>query len=324
MAVLMVSMAVFTPLDSAQIRDMLARYEVGDYVLHEGILEGVWNTNFHVFTTKSHMILTVFEERTNIDDLPFFFAYTDHLVGVGLSCPGPILTKSYERSTDIAGKKAALFPFFSGRSLTLAEITPEHCEDLGRYLARMHMAVADFKMVRMNDLSLSGWQKLADRTRARAGEVSPGLSEMIDRELLWLARHWPEMLPRGAAHLDMFPDNVFFDEGKVCAVIDFYFSATDMLAYDLAIAINAWCFDSSFCFREDCYRSLLQGYESLRPLTPAEQAAMPVLLRAASIRFLMTRLHDWVFHDPKNFIKPHDPMAYVERLRFHQQGRAAA
>ncbi|QQG37154.1 MAG: homoserine kinase [Micavibrio aeruginosavorus] len=317
-------MAVFTPLDSSQIRDLLALYQAGDYVSHEGILEGVWNTNFHVHTTKSHMILTVFEERTNVDDLPFFFAYTDHLVRMGLSCPGPILTNRYERSVEIAGKKAALFPFFNGRSLTLAQITPEHCEDLGRYLARMHLAVADFIVERANDMSLSGWQKLADKTRARADEVCPGLSVMVDQELSWLVQHWPEALPRGAVHLDLFPDNVFFDEGKVCAVIDFYFSATDMLAYDLAIAINAWCFDSSCLFRPDCYRALLQGYELLRPLTFAEREALPVLLRAASVRFLMTRLHDWLFHDPKNFVKPHDPMAYVERLRFHQQGNRSA
>lgn len=312
-------MAVFTPLDPSQIRALLTRYDAGDYVSHEGILEGVWNSNFHVYTSKSHMILTVFEARTNKDDLPFFFAYADHLVGMGISCPGPILTLSSESTVEVAGKAAALFPFFTGQSLPLAQIRPAHCADLGAYLARMHLAVADFTKVRANELSLGGWQQLADKTRARAEEVTSGLASVVDQELIWLAAHWPASLPQGAVHLDLFPDNVFFDNDKVCAVIDFYFSATDMLAYDLAIVINAWCFDGAFRFRRDCYQALLDGYQAIRPLTFAEVQALPVLLRGAAMRFLMTRLHDWVFHDPQSFVKPHDPLAYVARLRFHQQ-----
>lgn len=312
-------MAVFTPLDPLQIRNILTHYDVGDYVSHEGILEGVWNSNFHVYTSKSHMILTVFESRTNKDDLPFFFAYADHLVRMGISCPGPILTLSHENTVEVAGKTASLFPFFAGQALKLPQINVNHCADLGRYLARMHLAGADFSKERTNDLSLAGWQKLADKTRSRADEVCPGLSSLIDQELLWLSAHWPAVLPEGATHLDLFPDNVFFDDDKVCAVIDFYFSATDMLAYDLAIVINAWCFDGSCHFRADCYQALLQGYKAIRPLTVAEEQALPVLLRAAAMRFLMTRLHDWLFHDPQSFVKPHDPLAYVARLRFHQQ-----
>ncbi len=317
-------MAVFTPLDEAQIRNLLARYNVGDYVSHEGILDGVENSNFHVYTNRTHLVLTVFEDRTNVADLPFFFAYTDHLVGMGIPCPGPILTNAHEASVLAGEKRAALFPFLEGRSLTISELQAEHCADLGRFVARMHLAVGDFTMERENALSLAGWQRLADKIRDRADSVQAGLARMVDDELAWLAQHWPRYLPRGATHLDIFPDNVFFRDDKVSAIIDFYFSATDMLAYDLAIVINAWCFDKDFRFRADCYQALLAGYESIRALSPAEKDALPVLLRGASVRFLMTRLHDWVFHDSGSFVKPHDPLAYLARLQFHQTERLVA
>lgn len=318
-------MAVFTPLSEDQVRTILADYDVGDYASHEGILEGVENSNFRVQTTGgAQLVLTVFEHRTNVNDLPFFFAYTDHLVGMGIPCPGPILNKRHEASVVVEGKRAALFPFLAGQSLKIADLKPEHCEDLGKFVARMHLAVADFTMERENALSLSGWKKLADKTRGKADSVQSGLAPLIDDELSHLEQNWPKSLPRGAVHADIFPDNVFFRDDRVSAVIDFYFSATDMLAYDLAIVINAWCFDQDFKFRPDCYKALMSGYESIRPLSYYEKKAMPLLLRAASIRFLMTRLHDWVFHDPNSFVKPHDPLAYVARLKFHQAEKLAA
>jgi homoserine kinase type II len=317
-------MAVFTPLSEAQIRDILADYDVGDYDSHEGILEGVENSNFHVHTTKgAHLILTVFEGRTNVNDLPFFFAYTDHLMGMGIPCPGPILNNKSEASVLVNGKRAALFPFLNGKALKAPEIRAEHCEDLGRFVARMHLAVSDFRMERENALSLAGWKKLADKTRAKADTVQAGLALLIDEELSYLEQNWPQHLARGAIHADIFPDNVFFQDDKVSAIIDFYFSATDMLAYDLAIVINAWCFDQDFKFRPDCYEALMNGYQSIRSLSFSEQDALPLLLRAASIRILVTRLHDWVFHDPESFVKPHDPLAYVARLKFHQAKKLA-
>lgn len=313
-------MAVFTPLDEAQIRDVLAAYDAGDYVRHEGILEGVENTNFHVFTTRGHLILTMFESRTNVADLPFFFAFTDHLVRLGVPCPGPLMNHEHRSSVLVRGKHVALFPFLEGTAFKVAEITVDHCADVGRFVARLHLAVADFKRERDNPLSLAGWKKLADKTRCEADHVQPDLAQMIDDELAWLSLHWPHALPRGAVHADIFPDNVFFRDDKVSALIDFYFSATDMLAYDLAIVINAWCFDQDYQFRSDCYRALMDGYQSIRLLSTAEEEAMPVLLRGAAVRFLMTRLHDFLFHDPENFVKPHDPVAFIERLKFFQSG----
>ncbi|MFN3827937.1 MAG: homoserine kinase [Micavibrio sp.] len=313
-------MAVFTPLDSSQMQAVLALYDVGDYQGHEGILEGVENTNFKVSTTQGQYILTLFESRTNVADLPFFFAYTDHLVQKGISCPGPLTNCASQRQTDVSGRKAALFPFLSGKSLPVSALQDHHAYEVGQITARMHKAVADFKGQRENPLSLAGWQKLADKTRDRAGEVVSGLASVIDEELSWLADRWPHNLPAGAVHLDIFPDNVFFQDDRLSAVIDFYFSATDYLAYDLAIVINAWCFDESYAFKPTMYEGLMRGYQELRPLSGGERAALPVLLRGASIRFLMTRLHDWVFHDPASFVKPHDPLAYLARLKFHQSG----
>lgn len=312
-------MAVFTPLNEAQMRTILAGYDVGDYEAHEGILEGIQNSNFNVRTTKgARLVLTIFEERTSTSDLPFFFAYTDHLVGMGIPCPGPILNNDNQPSIIFEGKHVALFPYLEGAALPVSALTPEHCEDVGKFVARMHLAVADFQRERANPLSLEGWKALADKTRAQADDVQAGLAGLIDDELAYLTQHWPQRLTRGAIHADIFPDNVFFRDGRVSAVIDFYYAVTDMLAYDLAIVVNAWCFDQDHQFRPDCYRALMNGYESIRSLSFAEKEALPVLLRGASVRFLMTRLHDWVFHDPKDFVKPHDPLAFVARLHFFQ------
>ncbi len=312
-------MAVFTPLNEAQMRTILAEYDVGDYESHEGILEGIQNSNFNVRTTKgARLVLTIFEERTSTNDLPFFFAYTDHLVGMGIPCPGPILNNDNQPSIIFEGKQIALFPYLDGEALPVSALTPEHCEDVGKFVARMHLAVSDFQRERENPLALSGWKALADKTRDKADDVQAGLASLIDDELAYLTQHWPQRLTRGAIHADIFPDNVFFRDGRVSAVIDFYYAVTDMLAYDLAIVINAWCFDADYKFRPDCYRAFMSGYQSIRSLSFSEQGAMPVLLRGASVRFLMTRLHDWVFHDPQNFVKPHDPLAYATRLRFFQ------
>lgn len=313
-------MAVFTPLNETQMRAILAGYDVGGYESHEGILEGIQNSNFSVRTTRgARLILTIFEDRTSIGDLPFFFAYTDHLVGMGIPCPGPILNNAHQPSMIFEGKPVALFPYLEGAQLPVSALKPDHCEDVGRFVGRMHLAVSDFQMERANPLSLDGWKRLADKTRDRADGVQAGLARLIDDELAYLTQHWPQRLPRGAIHADIFPDNVFFRDERVSAVIDFYYAVTDMLAYDLAIVINAWCFDGDCKFRPDCYRALMSGYESIRALSLAEKAAMPVLLRGASVRFLMTRLHDWVFHDPEDFVKPHDPLAYAARLQFHQR-----
>jgi homoserine kinase type II len=318
-------MAVFTPLHEPHVRAILAAYNVGEYVSHQGILQGIQNSNFHVYTSRgAHLILTIYEERTSAEALPFFFAYTDHLVGMGIPCPGPILNNDHQPSILVEGKPAALFPFLEGACYTVDQLTPAHCEDLGRFLARMHLAVADFTMTRDNPLSLPGWKALADKTRTQADHVQPGLAQMIDEEISYLEGHWPQHLPRGAIHADVFPDNVFFRDERVSAVIDFYYAVTDMLAYDLAIVVNAWCFDAAYQFSTARFEALMEGYQAVRALSPDEQAAMPLLLRAAAIRFLMTRLHDWVFHDPQNFVKPHDPLAYVARLAFFQRERLAA
>lgn len=312
-------MAVFTPLTEAQVRHILADYDAGDYESHVGILEGIQNSNFHVRTHKgAHLILTVYEQRTSADALPFFFAYTDHLANKGIPCPGPILNKRNESSIIVAGKPAALFPYLEGACLNPAALRPAHCEDLGGFVARLHLAAADFTLVRDNPLSLAGWGALADKTRAKADGVQAGLARLIDDELAYLAQYWPRNLPHGAIHADIFPDNVFFRDDRVSAIIDFYYAATDMLAYDLAIVINAWCFDQDYKFRPDYCRALMNGYESVRSLSLAEKSAMPVLLRGASMRFLMTRLHDRVFHDSRSFVNPHDPLAYVARLKYHQ------
>jgi homoserine kinase type II len=197
-------------------------------------------------------------------------------------------------------------------------ISPAHCAALGRAMAEMHLAGASFVPVRPNDLSVEGWRRLCKATETRADEVAPGLAAEIAREFDQLAAAWPSGLPAGVIHADLFPDNVFFLDAKVSGVIDFYFACNDFLAYDLAVCLNAWCFEPDLSFNATKARLMCASYRALRPIGADELAAMPILARGAALRFLLTRLYDWLNHPEGAFVRPKDPKEYLARLRFHR------
>lgn len=308
-------MAVYTPLSNEQISEFLSHYDCGSFLLAEGILEGIDNTNYRIETTQGRYVLTVFESRVDPRDLPFFLDFMAHVGNCGVNCPDPVIGQEGDVIRKLAGKPAVLMPFLSGHGLSAAEVTPAICFEFGVLLGHLHIAGLAFEKTRKNSMGLEAWKDRA----ARIGHRGPvEIMEVVQGEIAYIESNWPETLPRGAVHADLFPDNIFVTDGHVSGVIDFYFSATDFLAYDLAIAVNAWCFDSQQVFVQDRWESLMDGYSRLYKMSDEEKKSFPVLLRGAALRFLVSRLHDFVFHDPAHFVSPKDPTEYLKKLEFHR------
>jgi homoserine kinase type II len=310
-------MAVYTEVTDDDLSRLIESYGLGSLLSYKGIAEGVENTNYVVHTTAGTYILTLYERRVETADLPFFLGLLEHLNQRGISCPLPVRNRQGEVLTHISGRTAALVTFLEG--VWPRRPQPAHCAALGRALAELHMAGESYPAKRANALGLAGWHELYDRLADRSDEVSRGLGTLIAYELAYLDRAWPRNLPDGVIHADLFPDNVFFLGENLSGLIDFYFACNDFWAYDLAICLNAWCFEADYAFNATKARALLAGYQSLRPLTSGEYEAFPTLARGAALRFLLTRAHDWLHRDPNALVKPHDPYAYLRRLRFHQE-----
>lgn len=310
-------MAIYTEVTDDELARLIAGYDLGALLSYKGIAEGVENTNYMVHTSEGTFILTLYERRVDTADLPFFLGLLEHLNRRGISCPLPVRNRNGEVLTEISGRTAAIVTFLEGVWPRRPRV--EHCAEVGRALAGLHLAGKDFALTRRNALGLEGWHALFDRFAPRADEVARGLGNLIAYELAYLDRAWPKDLPSGVIHADLFPDNVFFIGDKLSGLIDFYFACNDAWAYDLAICLNAWCFEADFAFNATKARALLSAYQSARPLTEAEYEAFPTLARGAALRFLLTRSHDWLHTDPNALVKPHDPNAYVRRLRFHQE-----
>lgn len=309
-------MAVYTEVSDDELEAFLAGYDLGSPLSCKGIAEGVENSNFMLETERGRYILTLYERRTRREDLPFFLGLMEHLSERGVSCPLPVHGRDGLALREMCGRPAALVTFLNGMSAR--RITAGHCAELGAALATLHLAGRDFTLTRPNALSLAGWRKLFDDTAARADEVRPGLAADLAVELAALQAAWPNDLPSGVIHADLFPDNVFFRGDALSGLIDFYFACNDFLAYDVAICLNAWCFEPDGPFNATKARALLSGYERVRRLSEAERDALPLLCRGSALRFLLTRLFDWLNHPPGAFVRPKDPLEYARKLRFHQ------
>jgi homoserine kinase type II len=310
-------MAVYTDVAADELAEFLGAYDIGELRSYKGIAEGVENSNFLLHTTAGSFILTLYEKRVARNELPFFLGLMTHLASRGIICPEPLTNKSGEALSTLAGRPAVIINFLEG--IWPRKPNAAHCAGVGQALAKMHLAGRDFAMSRANALSVSGWRPLFDQAAARADEVQHGLRAFIGAELDHLEGGvWPKNLPQGVIHADLFPDNVFFLGEEVSGIIDFTFACNDMLAYDVAICLNAWCFESDYSFNVTKARAFLGAYGRERALSCDEQAALPLLARGAALRFLLTRLVDFLNVPKGALVRPKDPLEYARKLRFQQ------
>jgi homoserine kinase type II len=318
--------AVYTQLTAEELAALIACYDVGDLVSAKGIAEGVQNSNFLIETTgtgagNTRFILTVYEKQAVIDDLPFFLGLLDHLSATGCPVPQTIHDRAGSSFRPYRGKALALIEFLQGVSVDMP--TAGQARSVGKALAQMHTACATFPGQRENDLGPAGWQRLATACTRDFDSMDPALGQLVADELAAISRDWPTDLPVAAIHADLFPDNVLMLGERVTALIDFYFACTDMLAYDVAITHAAWCFSKDGRqFDRGISQALLDGYQSVRPLSDAEKAALPVLARGAALRFTLTRAYDWINTPADALVTKKDPMAFARRLQFYSANPA--
>ncbi|MGE4063304.1 MAG: homoserine kinase [Rhodospirillaceae bacterium] len=317
-------MAVYTEVSDDDLKALSDAYDIGEIVSCKGIAEGVENSNFLIETTRGPYILTLYEKRVDPKDLPFFLGFMEHLSLKGcVACPVPIKGRDGQSLRTIAGRPGAVISFLRG--IWPRRITPEHCAEVGTAMAKLHNAGLSYPGRRANNLSVEGWQQLASRIpKEIAAKVDITLPRLMRTELEALSAAWPQLdatpeLPSGVIHADLFPDNVFFLDGKCSGLIDFYFACTDFLAYDVAICLNAWCFEPDGAFNITKAKRMFASYEAVRPLSALEKQTLPLFARGSALRFMLTRLYDWANTPPGAMVKPKDPREYLHKLNFHRR-----
>ncbi len=309
-------MAVYTEVSDEALARLASTYDIGTITALKGIAEGVENTNYLLSSTRAHYILTLYEKRVDARDLPFFLGLMEHLAARGLSCPLPVRTRDGRMLMELEGRPAALVTFLDGVWLRNPGVA--HCRAVGAAMAQMHAAGHGFALQRRNALAHAGWQQLAAKLGDDAERVAPGLQQQISLELAYLGRTWPQALPTGIIHADMFPNNVFFMGGELSGLIDFYFACTDILAYDLAIGLIAWCFGHDHRWDPAKADAMVAGYQSVRRLSEAELLGLPLLARGAALRFLLTRTYDWLHTADTALVRRLDPLEYRDKLSLLQ------
>jgi homoserine kinase type II len=320
-------LAVYTTLSAARMAALIAEYDVGALVSAKGIAEGVSNSNWLIETTGqgsgARFILTMYESRVELADLPFFLGLLDHLAERGSPVPRTIHDRSGAASRMVDGKAVALIEFLPGVSVD--DPTPAQARAVGAALAGLHHNAADFAMERPNGMGMAAWRELFDGCgTAGLAAIDPTLPALVAEELAYLAEYWPGHLPRGVIHADLFPDNVLLLDDRVCGLIDFYFACTDALAYDLAVTHAAWCFRKDGTFLPEIAAALIAGYAAVRAVSAAEAAALPVLARGAALRFMATRSYDWLNTPAEALVMRKDPMDFARRLSFYRTARSHA
>jgi homoserine kinase type II len=310
-------MAVYTHISHDDVTELLARYDVGTLVLFEGIVTGVENSNYLITTDQNKFILTIFEKRVDPRDLPFFFAYMNHLAKQKIDVPQALRDQNGDIIHTMHNKKCVLISFLNGTGVTPAIITPDLCAQMGELSARLHVGAITFDSSRPNTMGLNAWKKLYQKMKYRLHEIDMDAESIVRAQLLEFENTTSLNLPRAVVHADLFPDNIFIDNGNLSGVIDFYFSCNDYLGYDVALTMNAWCFDQNGECDHERLVNFITSYELIRPISPDEKRFMNLFFRMAALRIFMTRAHDWLFHDETALVKPKDPREYLRILNYH-------
>ena len=310
-------MAIYTQLLFSEVSSIINDYSIGILKQLKGIKEGIENTNYLLITTKGKYILTIFEKRVNIKDLPFFMNLMNHLNSKKIICPNPINNKFKKNIFEIKNKKACISSFVSGKGKNTH--TLKECEIIGKNIAKLHLASRGLKIKRKNNLSLNSWMTLNELIKNKGNKKIPGIHSFILQILITIKKYWPKNIPTGIIHGDLFPDNIFFKKNKFNGFIDFYFSCNDFLIYDLAICINAVCFDNRHKLIELKKNAILKGYSKIRKLSQKELQSLPILSMGAAIRFFLTRLYDQINQQKNAVVKIKNPKEYLNKIKFYEQ-----
>lgn len=314
-------MAVYTDLSDEDLAGVLDAFDLGAPSAFKGIAEGVSNSNFLLEVARGRFILTIFEKRTDPADLPFFMGVMEHLAAHAFPAPRPLPSKEGGFLAHVRGKPCAIVTFLSG--VSPKRPSAAHCRAIGATLAKLHQTMAGFTLTRANALGPKAWAPMIIPHLDLANHLRHGLAKSIEEDLK-LAKDWPDNLPGGVVHADLFPDNALFVKDDVGGVIDFYFACNDALAWDLATCLNAWCFEGRGEFNITKGAALISGYESVRALSVDEREALPALARGAALRFFATRIADWAHTPPGALVRPHDPLEYADKLDFHRRVKSVA
>ena len=310
-------MAVFTKLEKNEIEDFLKDYSIGNLISFEGIIKGTENTNYKIITSKNKYILTILEKRVQPEDLPFFMDLQNELAAHGFDCPLPVKNNKKSIINKLKDKNAVIITFLQGENLT--NVMPEHCHELGLKIAQFTNITKNLNLSRPNSVGYKTWVSIYENFKNINNESYQEYFQILSKELIFLKNNWPINLPTAIIHADLFIDNILFIKNKISGIIDFYFSCNDFIAYELALTINAWCFNDDLTFNYKNYNSLMMGFENISSLNIEEKGSMNVLLRGAAVRILVTRLYDKIFHPDDALVKLKDPQEYLNILKWHQQ-----
>ena len=311
-------MAVYTKLSENNLKDFFSKYNLGKLLKFQGIQEGIENSNYFVKTDSGKFILTVYEKRVEEKDLPFFMGLMKNIFNENFPSPEHIINKNGNYITEIFGKKAAVVSFLEGTSKK--NLTPGNCHEVGIYTAKLHMITKNLNIKRTNRLSVNSWRLIYRKIQRDCSKIYPDLTKIIERNLEVIEDKWPKNIPRGIIHADLFPDNIFFKGSKLTGIIDFYFSCYDFYALEIAICLNALCFEGkneNLSFNVTKAKKFIDGYSSIRKLTEEEKESLKILCHGAAMRFLLTRVFDYLNLTEDALVKIKDPVEYLKRLEFH-------
>ena len=312
-------MAVYTKLSENDLKDFFSKYNVGKIQKYEEIKEGIENTNYFIQTEKGKFILTLYEKRVDEKDLPFFIGLMRNLYDKKFPSPEPVINKNGNYISEIFNKKAAVVSFLEGKAKKI--LNPEDCYQVGIYTARLHLITKNLISKRKNKLSINSWREIYNKVKKDCSKIHPNLSTIIEKNLNEIENDWPKNIPSGIIHADLFPDNIFFNNNKLSGIIDFYFSCNDYYAFEIAICLNALCFEGkneNLSFNVTKAKKFIDGYASIRNLTDGEKNSLKVLCKGAAIRFLLTRVFDYLNLIDGALVKIKDPVEYLKRLEFHE------
>ena len=311
-------MAVYTKLSENILNEFFSKYNLGKLLKFEEIKEGIENTNYAISAEKGKYILTIYEKRVEEKDLPFFISLMKNLYNKNFPSPEPIINKNGSYITDVLKKKAAVVSFLNGTSKNI--LTPNDCYQVGVYTAKLHAITKNLTGKRENKLSVNSWRKIYNKVKKDCSKIHSNLPKIIEKNLNIIEENWPKNIPSGIIHADLFPDNIFFKKNKLSGIIDFYFSCYDYYAFEIAICLNALCFEGkseNLSFNVTKAKKFIDGYSTIRKLTELEKNSLKILCQGAAIRFLLTRVFDFLNLSEGAIVKIKDPIEYLKRLEFH-------